>query len=230
MRASDEYLLRGFPLFRGVSDAVVDRLLDRSSVVDAQPGDVVLREGEKPESLFVLMNGLVETYASHEGETVTLAFVRPPVAFIMAAVLLDNVQLTSARVTTPSRLLVMPAAMVREAAAADLSFCAAANRELAMRYRDVLKDLKNHRMRSAVERLANWLLTESRFAGSSSFPLGVAKSVLAARLGMTSEHLSRAFGQLREYGVSFVREGVVIDPERLAAFAHPSALIDGTDL
>ena len=47
---------------------------------------------------------------------------------------------------------------------------------------------------------------------------------------MTSEHLSRALGQLREHGVQLVQGGVVIDRERLAAFAHPSHLIDGTDL
>lgn len=230
MRASDEYLIKGFPIFRGVSDAVFSQVTADAVVSDAAPGDVLLREGERASHLFVLLNGVVETYAEQGGKPACLSFIRPPAAFIVAAVWMDQPQLTSARVVAPSRVLVIPARAVRDAIATDRAFAAAAGLELAIRYRDVMKDLKNNRMRSATERLANWLLTESAFAGANTFTIGIGKGALAARLGMTSEHLSRAFAQLREHGVRLFGADVQIERDLLANFAAPTPLIDGADL
>jgi len=230
MRSSDAYLVRGFPLFRGVADDVFDAVTSHAVIKEAAAGEVLLTEGERPTSLFVLLNGLVETYAGHADKSVTLSFVRPPAAFIVAAVWMDQPQLTSARTSLPSRLLVVPAAAVRAALATDGGFAAALGLELAIRYRDVLKELKNQRMRSATERLANWLLTEAAVAGSDEFELEVGKTLLAARLGMTGEHLSRAFAQLRERGVRVVGNKVGIDRGELELVARPSPLMDGTDI
>ncbi|MCP8939560.1 cyclic nucleotide-binding domain-containing protein [Alsobacter sp. SYSU M60028] len=230
MRASDAYLIKGFPLFRGISDAAFDRVTADAVISDVQPGTVLVREGEKPSSLFVLLGGLAEAFSESNGKRVIVTFLRPPAAFILAAVWLDQVQLNSVRTSMPSRVLSMSAQTVRDAIASDASFAAAAGYELAIRYRDVMKELKNQRLRSATERLANWLLTESRFAGMTSFTLGIGKAVLASRLGMTGEHLSRAFAQLREHGVEIAGNDVRIEPDRLAVFASPTPLIDGVDL
>lgn len=230
MRASDAYLVRGFPIFRGVSEDVFSSIIAQAQLREVQPGEILLREGEHPAHLFVLLHGLVETWASHGEKNVTLAFVRPPAAFIVAAVWMNQPQLTSARASVPSRVLAIPADVVRDVMAVDREFCAAVGLELAIRYRDVLKELKNQRMRSATERLANWLLAESTVAGADSFDLEVGRSVLAARLGMTGEHLSRAFAQLRENGAVISGTRVTIQRDRLESFAKPSALMDGSDI
>ncbi len=230
MRTSDAYLIRGFPIFRNVPEATFESVTGRSRIRDVPAGEVLLREGERPTHLFVLLNGLVETFARHGDKTVTLSFVRPPAAFIVAAVWMDQPQLTSARASLPSRVLEIPAGVVRDTMAQDGAFCAAVGLELAIRYRDVLKELKNQRMRGAVERLANWLLLESAVVRSETFELEVGKSLLASRLGMTGEHLSRAFAQLRDHGVSLTGSQVIIDRPRLEAFAHPSPLMDGADI
>ena len=98
MRESDESLIRGFPIFRGVSNVALSQLAAVSSLADFEPGHVLLREGERPSHLFVLLNGVVETFSEPAGKKTTLSFIRPPSAFIVAAVWLDQVQLTSARV------------------------------------------------------------------------------------------------------------------------------------
>jgi CRP/FNR family transcriptional activator FtrB len=230
LRESDTSLVRGFPLFRGVSDDVVARVIANAQILDHSAGHMLLQEGQRPSSLFVLLNGLVETFSEGVAGTTTLAFVRPPAAFIVAAVWMDQPQLTSARTLVPSRILAIPASEVRSALASDRGFCAALGYEMAIRYRDVLKELKNQRMRNATERLANWLLTEAAVAGVPHFQLAIGKSTLAGRLGMTSEHLSRALVQLRQHGVETEGRTIRLDPERLASFAHPNPLIDGSDV
>lgn len=230
MRTSDRHLIRGFPIFRGVADDMFERLTARAEILDVEPGEVLLTEGELPAFLFVLLNGLVEAYSSHAGVDATLTFIRPPGAFIVAAVWTGQVQLTSVRTVQPSRILRLPAEDVRTGIAADPAVASAIGLELAIRYRDVMRELKNQRMRTATERLANWLLLESEVAGSPTFRLGLGKGLLAARLGMAGEHLSRAFGILREHGVTVAGSEVTIDRKVLAGFARPSVLMDGQDI
>lgn len=229
MRSSDADLIRGLPLFRGVSDALFDAVTAETAILDLPAGKALLSEGERPEFLFLLLNGLVETFSEDAGKTTTLSFLRPPAAFIVAAVWMDQPQLHSARTLARSRIVSVPANAIRAALASDRAFCEAAGRELAIRYRDVFKELKNQRLRNATDRLANWLLTESQVAGSSEFQIAVGKATLAARLGISSEHLSRAFAQLREYGVETDGKQMRIDAMKLTAFAKPNPLIDGAE-
>lgn len=230
MRTSDRHLIRGFPIFRGVSDTLFERLVARAEIHDSQPGEVLLTEGDPPAFLFVLLNGLVEAYSSHAGVDATLSFIRPPGAFIVAAVWTGQVQLTSVRTVQTSRILRLSAEDVRAAIADDAAVASAIGLELAIRYRDIMRELKNQRMRSATERLANWLLLESEVAGSPTFRLGIGKGLLAARLGMAGEHLSRAFAILRDHGVTVAGNEVTVERERLADFARPSVLMDGQDI
>jgi CRP/FNR family transcriptional activator FtrB len=54
------------------------------------------------------------------------------------------------------------------------------------------------------------------------------KRMLASRLGMTPENLSRNLALLANYGVKSSGRGIVIeDPSALEKFATPNALIDG---
>jgi CRP/FNR family transcriptional activator FtrB len=227
MRESDKLLIRGFPLFRGVSDETFGRIAAASSIREVQAEATLLREGEKPSALFVLLNGLVETYASHQHTSASIAYLRPPAAFIVAAVISDEVQLTSARTLVPCRILEIPVSVVQSELLQDGDFARAVGLESALRYRDLVRELKNQRLRTAPVRLANWLLIEANAAGSAAIDLPFKKAELATRLGMSDAHLSRAFAQLRFHGVSVKGMKVQIDAAKLVEFAHPDQLMDG---
>lgn len=94
--------------------------------------------------------------------------------------------------------------------------------ELALRYRDLVEDLKSHRFRSALERLAHWILTHSDYIGRSvSFKLPMEKKTLATLLGMRAENLSRSFAELTAYGAKIEGAHVtIIDRPALAALAR----------
>ncbi|MBV1700666.1 MAG: cyclic nucleotide-binding domain-containing protein [Hyphomicrobiales bacterium] len=229
MRSSDADLIRGFALFRGISDAIFDEVTADAAILDLPPDHVLLTEGERPEHLFLLLSGLIESFSQYNGKTTTLSFLRPPAALIVAAVWMDQPQLHSARTLARSRLATLPARAVRAALATDRAFCEAAGRELSIRYRDIFKELKNQRLRNATDRLANWLLTESQVAGSDEFRIAVGKATLAARLGISGEHISRAFAQLREHGVETDGKEMRINTAKLTAFAKPDPMIDGAE-
>ena len=231
MRDADLRLLQGFPIFRPLTPEAFMRLVNKGELTSCKVGSTLVREGELPENLFVLIDGLFETYSEHGKTGTTLSFIRPPTAFILAAVLLQQPYLVSVRALTPSRVLTLPIEAFHEALADNLDFCRSASFELATRYRDTVKELKNLKTRTAIERLANWIVSESNFSDRTDWVyINIAKAKLASRLGMTNEHLSRAFLQLRSHGIMITGRNIQIsDRNALEKFACPDPLIDGID-
>ena len=117
---------------------------------------------------------------------------------------------------------------MRAAFDADPAFARAIVADLAQSYRSVVKNTKDLKLRSSLERLANYLLREQRRAGGGgSFDLPFDKRRLASLLGMTPENLSRAFKSLQAYGVVTDGGRVTIgDQADLERFARPNPLID----
>ena len=111
---------------------------------------------------------------------------------------------------------------------ADSDFARAIVTELAQCYRSVIKAQKDLKLRTSLERLANYLLRQQRNAGGgASFDLAYEKRRLASVLGMTPENLSRAFKGLQPFGVSVAGTRITIDDQGdLARFAKPNPLID----
>jgi CRP/FNR family transcriptional regulator, transcriptional activator FtrB len=91
-----------------------------------------------------------------------------------------------------------------------------------------VKSLKSHKLRNAVERLANFLLQQHVQQGDSgTVDLQVDKRTLAALLGMTPENLSRAFATLRPYGVEVNGREIRLNSiAELRGLAKPNPLID----
>jgi CRP/FNR family transcriptional regulator, transcriptional activator FtrB len=228
MRASDVDIVRKLPLFRHVKSTRFKELISAGYLQTLPASAMLLDEGERPDFLHVLVEGGVELFGRHGDEQTTLTLLTPPAAFILAAVLLDSVYLTSVRTLTPTTLVMIPAEAVRKIFSEDSGFARATVVELAHRYRAVIKDLKNLRLRNSLERLANWILVQEMLAGSrGSFRMTIEKRVLASQLGMRPENLSRAFAELGKVGVSVKGPMITVDDRgRLAAHFRPNPLID----
>jgi CRP/FNR family transcriptional activator FtrB len=125
----------------------------------------------------------------------------------------------------------MPAQLVRALAEEDGRFALRLMTELAGAYRGVVKELKNQKLRSVLERLANWLLrSELDQGGRGTVDLVFEKRVLAARLGTSPEVLSRSFAALGAYGVAVRGRTITLsDIPALTRLAKPTPLIDDPD-
>ncbi len=228
MRPEELEEMRRLPLFDGVEAAHTESLL-RASFFQRFPAHVELvREGEPADFLHVVVNGQVEVFSAYRERETTVAVLGPGHSFIVAAVILDRVYLKSARSLTPARVLLLPSAAVREIFAADAAFSRALAQELAYAYRGLVKELKNQKLRSSLERLANWLLAyDAEKGGTGHFTLPFEKKILASRLGMAPEVLSRSFTSLVPYDVLVRGSTVAIrDLDALRRLAKPAATID----
>ena len=228
MRIDNLPEIRQLSLFADMSEANFDELM-KAAYLQNFPAQVeLIDEGDKADFLFFVIEGCVELYANANGREGVLALVRPVGSFILAAVLKDAVYLMSARTSEKSRILMIPAQNVRDAFEQDEGFARSIVVELSGYFRAVVKEYKDLRLRTGVERLANRLIKYHTSQGATgSVILPCDKKTLSSILGMTPENLSRAFGTLKAYGVS-VNGGVVKlnDLKSLTILAKPNPLID----
>ncbi|MCU0855832.1 MAG: helix-turn-helix domain-containing protein [Rhodobacteraceae bacterium] len=220
--------VRSLELFSGMEENHFKTLMRGSYVQDFPPQIQLIAEGGRSDFLHILIAGTVELYASWNGRETSLSTVRPVSTFILAATIRDAPYLMSARTLEKSRIALIPSGDVRAVFDLDGDFARAIVTELAQCYRSVVKTTKDLKLRTSLERLANYLLREQRRAGgSAAFDLPMDKKRLAALLGMTAENLSRAFRNLQGYGVRIDGARVtIVDQGELERFAKPDRLID----
>jgi CRP/FNR family transcriptional regulator, transcriptional activator FtrB len=229
MRRAEREIIRRLPLFKGMTDAHFD-LLVKDGFLQRFPGRTdLIAEGDVPDFLHIVVEGIVELFASHQGRETVLDIIRPVTTFILAAVIRDEVYLKSARTLAPSRILMIPAPAVRGVFGRDAAFARAVVNELALRYRVIVRTLKNDRLRNGTTRLMNWILQADRTQGGRGrIKLSFDKRTLASQLGMTAENLSRSLTSLKKHGVTARgRDILVADRRALRALAKSSPLIDG---
>lgn len=228
MRAEDERFAAGLPYFEGLTEASVRQLLDGAQLQRFAMHAALIRQGESPDYLHVVVEGRVEVFTSYRDRETTVDVLDAGDCYILAAVFLDKAYLKSARAMTPVRLLMIPAPAVRKVFREDLVFAEKCAAELAHGYRRLVKEISNLKLRSSVERLANWLLLHARRdEANARFLIPFDKKTLAAKLGIAPEVLSRNFAALAAHGVKVTGRSVeVTDLRLLENLAQPLPEID----
>jgi CRP/FNR family transcriptional activator FtrB len=244
-------MLQDVPAFAMLHEAALDRLAAASTKIAAPADHTLLRAGERPEHLLVLCSGHVALRmgSGDDAATVDVLYARGA-CFPMPAVLLDRPTVLTARTVSEAELLAVPAETLRALTSAEPALGVALLAATAELARSLMQQTADLKCRKAAQRLGGFLLMlagEQGAAGSVRLPFG--KRLLAAYLGMTPEHISRAFNTLRRHGVrtGHSRMVEITDRARLklyvslddipdeaasspAAPATPRPLLHGNDL
>jgi CRP/FNR family transcriptional regulator, transcriptional activator FtrB len=232
MRPHDLPEIRQLALFRDMAQASFDGLMQICYAQTFPAGLDLIRQGDPADFLHVVMEGSVELFASWGGRESTMGIVRPVETFILAACIRDAPYLMSARTLERSRIILVPGSDLRAVFRRDPEFAMSTINELAGCYRTMVRHAKGLKLRNSRERIAAYLLRQSRIAGeAASYRLPVEKRLLASYLGMTPENLSRALKLLEADGAKTDGMRVIItDRKRLEAVGRPDPLIDGPDV
>ena len=228
MPDSDYPDIRQLALFSEMADEHFSALMRGAYVQNFPPQIELITEGEPSDFLHVILSGAVDLFSVWNGRETSMATARPVSTFILAASIRDAPYLMSARTLEKSRIALIPSQDVRAIFDVDNAFARSIVTELAKCYRSVVKTQKDLKLRTSLERLANYLLRQqSRASSGSEFDLEFEKRRLASYLGMTPENLSRAFKGLQAYGVAVQGNRITIsDQQDLERFAKPNRLID----
>jgi CRP/FNR family transcriptional activator FtrB len=209
-------------LFHRLNGRSSDQLLRNASVRGYSKGEFIFRIGETPEFAHVVLSGCVAlTGQSDEGRNTVVEFLEPGECFAVAAVALDRPYLLSARAATEIRLLHIPAERIRALIHSNHEFSISVVEALSEHWRQLVGQITDLKLKSSAQRLGAYLLTLSKGNSGNEVRLPSERQLVAARLGMTPESLSRAFARLRPFGVIGRGQSVQIkDPKRLRTFCE----------
>lgn len=217
MRPGDLPLIRRSRLFARSSEVELAAMLTGCFVQTLPKGAVPCRQGETPEFFHVVLSGAVGLFAEGPREETLIEFFGPSDGFVMAAVVLDAPYLVTARLLEESRLLMWPAAAFRAELQRNGGLAYGATVQMSSYWRTLVGQIKDLKLLSATERLCALLLSLApRHGGSVTVSLPSGRRLIAARLGITPQSLSRAFAALRPLGVSGSgRQVAITDVDRL---------------
>jgi CRP-like cAMP-binding protein len=197
----DELLLH--PLFAelGPAELATMRRGMRSRQLAAH--ERLFEMGARAEHFYLVRSGQVQLFrVAPNGAEKVIEILGPGQAFAEAVMFMDlRSYPVNAAAVTPAEVLAFEMtpflAILRESPAT----CLRVLGSLSMRLHRKVGEIESLSVQNATLRLANFLLAETRSAGRDAVALAVPKRVLASRLSLQPETLSRVLGALAERGV-----------------------------
>lgn len=227
MKLEEVLAALGSSILGGLPESDLRGIAETSIFVQFPPGCEVLEQGKVPQFAFLVVEGTVQMRCRMDGRVATVAIVRQGQFCGLTGLLLDQAS-TCASVSMGSvKLLMIPASELRRHAGASAPVALAIAREVAGMSRALEIELVSQKIRSAVERVAAWLVAEQRRTGSMSFDLGMSRRSLAQFVGASEETLSRVMRIVEASGVAISGQRVrILDYHALCRLAAPAALLD----
>lgn len=213
LNAKDMEMVRRNPLFGGLPPETLEALLHESRVVEHPRGKILFLRGEPANWFFLLLEGWVKVFRdTPDGEQTVIAIMKPSETIAEAAIFFGSDYPASAEVVDNVRLLEIPAAALLSQLRQDPELGLKLLGALSMRLRHLVRHIEQLQARSTSQRLGDFLLALCEAEeGPVTLKLPYDKSLIAARLGMKPESLSRALAKLKNLGVSSRGHSVEID-------------------
>lgn len=213
MQDDDRKLLEATDFFAALGPETMNRL-SRTAVVQAVPkGSVLFQQGDMPKFVHLVLSGRISLGAEDaHGHATIVEIFREGQLFILAAAILSKPYLMTARALVDSRVMTIPAEAFNALLETEQRLARVLVDVLAGHWRLLVRQITDLKLHSAAERLGIYLLMRADGRdGVASLRLEEELHVIAARLGMTPESLSRAFAALRAHGVHSHGRQVTID-------------------
>ncbi len=197
--------LAAHPMFQMLDAADMDQLLLRSKTLVLRPRQLLVREAEPASRFFFLLEGSVKLFRlTHDGTEKILGAVPTNSCIGEACVFKEEPRYACyAESLELCKLLVLPSAQYRDLIIGRPEYSRAVLAYLAQGLHSKLQDLEVLTTQNARERVMDYLralLPESAVDGTI-INLPMPKAMLASRLAMQPETLSRVLGGLRRDGI-----------------------------
>jgi CRP-like cAMP-binding protein len=215
--------VRQSPMFREVGGDVLARLLGDKHPIVYAPRQLIFSQGDEAEGFFLILDGWVKIYRiTPSGEEAVVGLFARGESFAEAAVFKGSAYPACAEAASALRVLKIESGRFTKAMESEPGLAAALLGSVVAHTERLFEEIANLKLLSAPRRLADFLLRQAPHgAACAKLVLPYEKTLLAGRLGMTPETLSRALATLRKLGVAVERDHVAIsDLAALETFAR----------
>lgn len=212
--------LRDVPLFASVDGQALQRLARDAKIETFDDGEVVFRQGDKAVCVVVVLHGYVKLSRTASCGDETLINICTAGESLYEALTPDGeAYRVGAEAVGEASVLKLSAVRFGYVLRESSSLAAAVIDEAARKISRLIGEVESLKGQNADQRLAQFILSLCRDGEEScGFRLPYDKRLIAARLGVKQETLSRAFAKLRDIGVRTETRDVFVESvSRLAA-------------
>lgn len=214
-------VLSNLPLFRNLDAEEIDRiLLPAVREIRTERGDTLFQKGDQLSGLYVIVYGQVKlAFPSPSGSEKVLQIFGSGESFGEAVMFLERPAPVYSQTLIDSLILLISKQAIFDAIERDPTFARRMLAGLSMRLHALVQDVESYSLRSAAQRVIGYLLQSvpESDTGQQAVTLPASKHVIASRLNLTPETLSRIFSQLSHDNLITVsgRDVTIHDADRL---------------
>lgn len=199
--------LMDLPLFSAVSESQIDSLAAASRMIWLQKSEVLFQCGDKPKGFFCVIEGRIKlAVSSAQGNEKVVDIIGPKQTFGEALMFMErNSYPVFAQALAKTCVLLVRSQAVFELIECDQSFARRMLAGMSARLHMMVRDVKSYALCNATQRVIGYLLQDPQIkpdaAKQQTLHLSMSKQVIASRLNLTPETLSRIFYNLVEEGL-----------------------------
>ena len=218
-------LLSRMPLFSALSPDDLAHMAAATRERRLQKGERLFQRGEQPKGFFLVVWGQVKlAFTSAQGNEKVVEILGPLQSFGEAVMFLDQPYPVLGEALADTLVLHIGAQAVFGQIEQDPRFARKLLAGMSIRLHTMVRDVESYALRSSTQRVIGYLLQLAETTpcapaqGKAEIELPTSKQVIASRLSLTPETLSRIFHELSDVGLISVRGKhiVIHDVARLA--------------
>jgi CRP-like cAMP-binding protein len=207
-------LLSRLPLFQELTPDQVAPIAAGAREKRLGKGEMLFQKGDLPKGFFIIVYGQVKlAFPSASGNEKVVEILGPRQSFGEAVMFMDRPYPIFAEALMDTLLIHVSMQAVFELLGSDPTFARRMLAGMAARLHSLINDVESYSLRSSAQRVIGYLLQHcpqgTECDGALEISLPTSKQIIASRLNLTPETLSRIFHELSEAGLITVQGKVI---------------------
>jgi CRP-like cAMP-binding protein len=211
--ASDLAIVRRINVFRGLNPLMLERLIAPAVVLSLREGETVFRQGDPATAFFIVIDGWVKLYRiTLAGDEAVIYVFAKGDSFAEAVAFTGQPYPASAETVSEARIVRISAEHVVKCIRAAPEIALAMIASTSQHLHHLVQEVEQLKAQTGVQRVAEFLSGLCSLEdGACTIALPYDKALIAGRLGLKPESLSRAFAKLKPLGVEVRAASVVVN-------------------
>jgi CRP-like cAMP-binding protein len=200
-------------LFSGLEDSQYQEIMAHAKPVELAAGQSLFAQGDPVTGFYWVVDGLIRLYrSSPQGDEKVIELVGPGRFFAEAALFMGGRFPVNAAAQTTSRLITIDSASFRAWLAQDASRCFKLMAGMSARLHKLVNEIDSLALMKGTDRLLQYLLDHSDpdESGQMAVELEAPKQVIASRIGVKPETLSRLLHKLTDLGYIEMKDNTLL--------------------
>lgn len=212
LTAGDLQVISRVAVFRGLKAETIEHIVAPATALILRPHEWIARQGDPATAFFIVIGGWVKLYRNTPaGDETVIEMMTTGDSFAEAVAFTGNRYIATAEAVSQARVGRIPADHLVRCILGSPDIALAMIASVSTHMHHLVQQVEQLKVQSGVQRVAEFIASLSAAKhGECAIALPYDKVLIAARLGLAPESLSRAFSRLKMVGVAIDASQVVV--------------------